>query len=181
MIFPSPINGKVPKISKDAFIATNATIIGDVTIHAGVNIWYNAVLRGDEGTLIIGENTSIQESVTVHTEKDVICKIGKNCIVGHHAMVHGPCVVGDNCMVGINAVVLQGSTIGEGTMIAGGAVARKEIPRLSLIAGVPAIIKKQLPESRLEQAAAAAIDYVQRGQKFKEKGYNHPNLDQYLF
>ena len=168
-------------ISKDAFIAPNATIIGDVTIHAGVNIWYNVVLRGDEGTLIIGENTSLQEHVAVHTEKLVTCKIGKNCIVGHHAMIHGPCDVGDNCMIGINAVVLQGTTVGEGTMIASGAVARKEIPRLKLLAGVPAIIKKDLPESRIESASAAAIDYVKRGDIFRKEGYNHPDLEKYLF
>lgn len=180
MILPSPITGKIPKIAKDVFIAANATIIGDVTIYPGVNIWYGAVLRGDEGPLIIGANTSIQEHVAVHTEKNVTCKIGANCIVGHHAMVHGPCDVGDGCMVGINAVVLQGTTVGEGTMIGSGGVARKEIPRLSLIAGVPAVIKKQLPESRLEQAKAAAIDYVERGRKFREK-FNHPDLEPYYF
>lgn len=181
MIFPSPITGKEPQISKTAFIASNVTIIGDVIIHPNVNIWYGAVLRGDEGTLIVGENTSIQEHVALHTEKGVKCEIGKNCIVGHHAMVHGPCKVEDHCMIGINAVVLQDTTVGEGTIVASGAVARKEIPKLSLIAGVPAELKKSLGNERIKQAENAAIDYVKRGQAFKENGFNHPDLDKYLF
>ena len=179
MILPSPITGKTPQIDKSAFIAENVTIIGDVIIHANVNIWYGAVLRGDEGTLIVGKNTSLQEHVALHTEHGVTCEIGKNCIVGHHAMVHGPCKVEDNCMIGINAVVLQGTHVGEGCIVASGAVARKEIPKLSLMAGVPAVLKKTLGPDRLEKAAAAAIDYVKRGQKFKEN-YNHPDLDEYL-
>lgn len=181
MIFPSPVNGRKPRISKSAFIAANATIIGDVIIHPNANIWYGAVLRGDEGTLIVGENTSIQDHVALHTEKGVSCKIGNNCIVGHHAMVHGPCIVEDNCMIGINAVVLQDTYIGEGCIIASGAVARKEIPKLSLIAGVPGVLKKTLGPDRIEKAKNAAIDYVERGQKFKNGGHQHPGLDGYLF
>ena len=180
MILPSPITGKIPQISKSAFIAENVTIIGDVIIHPNVNIWYGAVLRGDEGTLIVGENTSLQEHVALHTEHGVTCEIGKNCIVGHHAMVHGPCKVEDHCMIGINAVVLQGTHVGEGTIVASGAVARKEIPKLSLVAGVPAILKKTLDPSRIEKARNAAIDYVKRGQAFK-KEFNHPDLEKYLF
>ncbi len=181
MIIPSPITGKIPKISKSAFIAPTATIIGDVTIHPHANIWFGAVLRGDVGTLIVGENTSIQEHVAMHTTQVGPCHIKENCIVGHHAMVHGPSIVEDHCMVGINAVVLQDSHIGRGTIIASGAVARKKIPAFRLIAGVPAVVKRELSEDRIVPAREAAMHYREYAQAFIDKGLNHPDLESYYF
>jgi carbonic anhydrase/acetyltransferase-like protein (isoleucine patch superfamily) len=180
MIIPSPMNNKSPQIAKDAFIAPTATIIGDVIIKSGANIWFGAILRGDEGTLIIGENTSIQEHVAIHTEPGTTCEIGKNCIVGHHAMVHGPSKVGDNCMIGINAVVLADTQVGEGTIVAGGAVARKKIPELTLVAGVPAEFKKKLPTERLAESKKEALLYVDRGKKFIEKGHIHSEMKNFI-
>ncbi|MHA1584121.1 MAG: gamma carbonic anhydrase family protein [Promethearchaeota archaeon] len=175
------MSGKKPRISKDAFVASTAVIIGDVTIEAGANIWYGAVLRGDIGPIHVGKNTSIQENVTLHVEENLGCTIGDNVIVGHQAMVHGPCNVGDCAMIGINAVVLQHTTIGKGTMVASSATARKEIPPMKLVVGTPAKVKKDLPEERIEQAIEAAKHYAQFAQKFKDAGLNHPNIEPYLF
>ncbi|MCK4383786.1 MAG: gamma carbonic anhydrase family protein [Candidatus Lokiarchaeota archaeon] len=107
LIMPSPITGKVPQIHESAFIAPTAVIIGDVTIGEGSNIWFGAVLRGDWGSIIVGRNTSIQENVTIHNQVASIVDIGDDCIIGHHAMIHGPCTIGNGCLVGIGANVLH--------------------------------------------------------------------------
>jgi len=100
MIIPSPVNGIKPKISPKAFIAPNATIIGDVTIEAGANIWYGAVLRGDTCSIKIGKNTSIQDNCVLHSQAGTECVIEDHVIVGHSAMIHGPCVVERCSLIG---------------------------------------------------------------------------------
>jgi len=84
-IIPSPETGKEPEIHNSAYIAPTAVIIGDVTIGEGSNVWFGAVLRGDWGTIKIGNNTSIQENVTIHIEAGSSVIIGNDCIIGHHA------------------------------------------------------------------------------------------------
>ncbi|XEO79097.1 Carnitine operon protein CaiE [Candidatus Lokiarchaeum ossiferum] len=180
MIFPSPITGKSPQISKKAFIAENATIIGDVIIEAGANIWYGAVLRGDECTIRVGKNTSIQENVTLHSQPGTECIVRDNIVVGHHAMIHGPCDIGSGSLIGINAVVLQGTTVGKGAIVAASATARKEIPSLTLVMGTPAKPKRELGEDHLENAIQAATDYVERGQKFIEAGRSQKGSEHYF-
>lgn len=84
-VIPSPETGKEPEIHNTAYIAPTAIIIGDVTIGEGSNVWFGAVLRGDWGSIKIGNNTSIQENVTIHLEANSSVYIGNDCIIGHHA------------------------------------------------------------------------------------------------
>ena len=112
IIIPSPITGKMPKIHDSVYIAPTAVIIGDVIIEENTNIWFGAVIRADRGPIKIGKNTSIQENVTIHNEVISTVEIGDNCIVGHHAMVHGSCTIGNGCLVGIGANVLHQSKMG---------------------------------------------------------------------
>jgi carbonic anhydrase/acetyltransferase-like protein (isoleucine patch superfamily) len=181
MIFPSPITGIKPKISQSAFIAENAVIIGDVTIEAGANIWYGAVLRGDRCRIYVGKNTSIQEHVTLHSEPETECIVKDHIIAGHNCIIHGPCVVDSGVMVGINAVVLQGTIVGKASIIAGGSTARKEVPAFTMVAGAPAIVKKNLPPESFENAIITAEKYVNTAQGFIAAGRNHPNLEEYFF
>jgi carbonic anhydrase/acetyltransferase-like protein (isoleucine patch superfamily) len=169
LIIPSPRTSKVPHIHESAFIAPTAVIIGDVTIGEGSNIWFGAVLRGDWGTIIIGNNTSIQENVSIHTTIGSTVSIGNDCIIGHHAMVHGPCTIGNGCLVGIGANVIHKSKMGDGAVLgAGGVLLGKEIPPRTLAVGVPAVVKKQLPQKgKLEGAKATGI-YAENGKLFKE-------------
>ena len=180
LIMPSPRTGKVPQIHESAFIAPTAVIIGDVTIGEGSNIWFGAVLRGDWGTIIIGKNTSIQENVTIHNMVGSTVDIGDDCIIGHHAMIHGPCTIGNGCLVGIGANALHQSKLGEGAILAAGAVLlRKEIPSRTLAAGVPATIKKQLPQKGKKEGAKSAGEYAKNGKFFKaffEKNPGYSNL-----
>ncbi len=181
MILKSPVTGKIPKISKTAFIAPTAVILGDVTIEAGANIWYGAVLRGDLCGIHIGKNTSIQDNAVLHSELNTECWVGDNIIVGHKATVHGPCRVGSNSMIGIDSVVLQGTEIGEGVLLGAGAVARNQIPKLSLMVGVPAKKKRDLDETFMETAKEDALHYVEIAQQYISQGMNHPGVEKYWY
>ncbi|MFX0031085.1 MAG: gamma carbonic anhydrase family protein [Promethearchaeota archaeon] len=175
---PSPQTGKTPQIHETVYIAPTAIIIGDVTIDKGSNIWFGAVLRGDWGTIIIGKNTSVQENVTIHNEMGSTVKIGDNCIIGHHAMVHGPCTIENGCVVGIGSNVLHRSRMGEGSQIGAGAVlVNKEIPPRVLAVGVPAEIKKELPQTGKLVGEKTSDEYAKNGKNFKEFYRKNP---QYL-
>ncbi|MFX0075449.1 MAG: gamma carbonic anhydrase family protein [Candidatus Hermodarchaeota archaeon] len=175
LIIPSPRTGKEPQIHESVYIAPTAVIIGDVTIGEGTNVWFGAVLRGDWGTIIIGKNTSIQENVTIHNEEGSTVDIGDDCIIGHHAMIHGPCTIANGCLVGIGANVLHRSKMGEGAILGGGAVLLgKEVPPRTLAAGVPASIKKQLPQNGKVEGAKSSGKYVENGKIFKKFFEDNP-------
>jgi carbonic anhydrase/acetyltransferase-like protein (isoleucine patch superfamily) len=180
IIMPSPRTGKKPQIHETAYIAPTAVIIGDVSIGERSNIWFGAVLRGDLGTIIIGDNTSIQENVTVHTTVASTVDIGDDCIIGHNAMIHGPCTLGNGCLVGIGAKVLHRSKMGEGAVLgAGGVLVGKEIPPRTLAVGVPAVVKKQLRQTGKMEGAKTSGEYAINGEKFKiffEKNPEYLNL-----
>lgn len=174
MIIESPNSGIKPKIHESVFVAPNAVIIGDVEIGEGSNIWFGAVLRGDWGTIKIGKHTSIQENVTIHIEVDDTAIIGDNCIIGHHAMIHGACEIGNGCLIGIGANVLRGAKLGNGCLLGGGAVlTNKEVPPGKLVVGIPASIKKDLPNSDTLIAEPYADGYYKNGQMFKKYFEEH--------
>ncbi len=169
IIMPSPRTGKEPQIHDSAFIAPSATVIGNVIIEEGVNVWFGAVIRGDWGLIKIGKNTSVQENVTIHIEVGAECIIGSNCIIGHHAMIHGPCIVEDGCLVGIGSNLINNSKLGEGSLLGAGAVlSNKEIPPRSLAVGIPAKVIKQLPEKGKLIGEKTTGEYVKNGKFFKE-------------
>jgi carbonic anhydrase/acetyltransferase-like protein (isoleucine patch superfamily) len=178
MIIKSPFNGTIPKIHPTAFIAPSVVIIGDVRIRAYTNIWFNAVLRGDWGALEIGQNTSIQENVVIHSRPNAVCKIGNNVRLGHSCMCHGPCIIGDYALVGIHASVLDGANLGKGSVLAGGSVLRSKTEDFSLYAGIPAIKKKKYPNKSLNEFSSNI--YVENGQKFKRAGYNQKIPEEYI-
>ena len=177
IIIPSPVTGIKPQIHDSVFIAPTAVIIGDVTIGKGSNIWFGAVLRGDWGTIRIGENTSIQEHVAIHIEKGKSVIIGDNCIIGHHAMIHGPTIINNGCLVGIGAKVLHNTKLGEGVMIGAGAVlVNKVIPPRTLAVGIPAKIKKELEAEGKLIGEMTSGEYVENGAIFKEAFEKDPHF-----
>jgi carbonic anhydrase/acetyltransferase-like protein (isoleucine patch superfamily) len=149
-----------PKVYSECFIAPNATIIGEVTIEKGASIWYGAVLRGDESTIFIGEGTNIQDNVVVHTIPTSPVTVGKNCSVGHGAVVHG-CTIHDNVIIGINATILDGAEVHSGAIIGANALVkeRQVIPANSLAVGVPAKVVRENDAKLLEVAQANASQY----------------------
>lgn len=137
--------------------ADNATVVGDVTLGNNVSIWYNAVLRGDSGKITVGDGTNIQDGAILHEETT----LGKNCTVGHGAIVHG-CTVGDNCVIGMGAIVLNGAVIGSNCIVGAGALVtgKMNAPDGSMILGSPAKVVKELTEQQIADNAQSALDYI---------------------
>ena len=144
-----------------AWIAPNATVVGDVTLQEDVSIWYGAVLRGDSGAITVGRGTNIQDNCVLH-EKTTI---GDGCTVGHGAIVHG-CTIGNRCMVGMGAMVLTGAVIGDDCLIGAGALVtgKMNAPAGSVLLGSPAKIVKQIPPEQLEEIRLDGENYIRLAQ-----------------
>ena len=147
-----PFQGARPRIHRSAWIAPNATIIGDVEIGPDSSVFYGCVLRGDVGPIRIGSRCNIQDNSVIHVEREAPCILEDDVTVGHMAMLHGT-HVGAGSLVGMSATLLSRSTIGPGSLIAADALVREvaEIPARSLAAGVPAPVRRELST---EQSAA---------------------------
>lgn len=153
---------KEPVIHPTAYIAPNATIIGDVTVQAGANIWFGAVLRGDKGSIVIGERTSVQDNVVIHVNHRHNTVIGADVVIGHGAVLEG-CQIGDRSLVGMNATVLDGVVVGEACLIAAGAVVTEGmmIEGGWLVAGVPARPKAPLTPEMKQRILLGVAEYQQ--------------------
>lgn len=137
--------GTRPTIAADAFVAATATIIGDVTIEAGASVWYGAVVRGDDGPIVIRERANVQDGSVIHTTPGVTTEIGVRATVAHQCIVHGA-VLEDEALVGNGSVVLDGARIGAGSLIAAMSLVQPgvQIPPGVLAAGVPAVVKRAI-------------------------------------
>ena len=154
---------------EDYWVADNAAVIGSVILENNVGIWFNAVLRGDNEIITIGENSNIQDGVVIHTDIDgfgVI--IGKGVTVGHQAMLHG-CEIGDNSLIGINAVILDGVKIGRDCLIGANTLitSGKEIPDGSLVMGLPGKVVRQLSAEEIGDLELSARHYVDNFKRYK--------------
>ena len=127
-----------PKIHETAFVAPSAQIIGDVEILEGASVWFNCVLRGDAGKITIGKGTNIQDGTVIHEETT----IGENCVVAHQCLVHR-CTVGNNVIIGNGALVFGPAEIGENCVIGAGSVIINNIPKKSIVVGIPGKIKNK--------------------------------------
>ncbi len=156
-----PYKGKYPVLATDVFVAPTAVIIGDVEIAEGANIWYGTVLRGDLAPIRIGANTNIQDNCTIHTDVNKPAIIGLNVTVGHNAVVHG-CTIEDRCLIGMNAVVLSGAHIKSGCVVGAGAVVKEDqvAGPFQLLAGIPAVVKKQFIADDLKILDLVATEYL---------------------
>jgi carbonic anhydrase/acetyltransferase-like protein (isoleucine patch superfamily) len=156
-----PFKGRMPSLASDVFLAPDAVVIGDVTIGAGSRVWYGAVIRGDVHWIRIGERTNIQDVSVLHvTAGTHPLSIGSDVTVGHRAILHG-CTVEDECLIGMGSVVLDGATVGAGSLVAAGALVPvgMQVPRGSLVAGVPAQVKRAIRPEDLERQRRSARHY----------------------
>jgi len=162
-------NGKRPQIADDAFIAPTATIVGDVIIEAGANIWFGVVLRGDEDQIVIGPRVSVQDNTVIHTSPYNKTIIEADATIGHLAMLEG-CHIERGALVGMNATVLDGARVGAGALVAAGSVVRENqvIPPEVLAVGIPAQVKGPLSESARLQATRASADYQNFANNYKK-------------
>ena len=161
--------GKSPRDEGAAFVADNATVQGDVLLKPGTTVWYGAVLRGDSGTLTIGENTNIQDNAVLHCDAGGKVLLGRNGTVGHCALVHG-CTVGDDSLIGMHATLLNHSVVGKRCIIGAGALVPEGmvIPDDSVAVGIPARVIKKITPEQLEHNRANAASYVEEGKTHAE-------------
>lgn len=159
------LSGRIPRIHDSAFVAAGSRIIGDVRLGPGASTWYNAVLRGDSAPITIGANSNLQDNVSVHVDVGHPVVLGENVSVGHNAVVHG-CTIGDGSLIGMGAVVLSGAVIGAGCLVAGGALVLggEEIPDGSLVAGVPAKVRRALSDEEKAGLLRNAEIYLEHAQ-----------------
>jgi carbonic anhydrase/acetyltransferase-like protein (isoleucine patch superfamily) len=172
-----PFRGKTPKIHPSAFLAPNATIIGNVTIGAESSVWFGAVIRGDDPDhgVVIGRRTSIQENCVVHVGHWGPTLVGDDVTVGHGAKFEC-CAIGDRSVVGMNAVILQNAVIGEECVIAANTVVleRAEIPARSVVAGVPGKVKKTLEGGAADWIKGGGQHYVDLSREYLSQGIGRP-------
>lgn len=155
------------KTDEDVLIAEGAAVVGDVTLGKGVSVWYNAAIRGDQGTIIIGENTNVQECAVIH-ERTVI---GRDCTIGHGAIVHG-CTVGDNTLIGMGAIVVTGARIGRDCIIGAGALVtgKMEIPDGSMVLGNPTKVVRPLTEAEIRTIRDSMEEYLEMARWYRQGG-----------
>ena len=160
--------GKRPNLNEEVYISETAVIIGDVTIKKHANIWFGAVIRGDEASITIGENTNIQENCVVHVDYGNNVVIGNRCTIGHGAIIHG-CSIKDNVLVGMGSIILNGAKIGNNTIIGAGSLVtqNKEFEDGVLIFGNPAKAIRKLTEDEIESIKKAYLSYLELSKEFK--------------
>lgn len=154
---------KKPEVA-GAYLAEDATVIGDVIVGEQASIWYGTVLRGDVDKITIGARTSIQDNSVVHCATGMPTVIGNDCVVGHNAVLHS-CTVEDGCLIGMGAVLLDGCKIGAESVIAAGSVVSpgKVIPPRSMVMGVPGKVVRQLTDADLEPTRWSVQHYIEFG------------------
>ncbi|MEU3526198.1 gamma carbonic anhydrase family protein [Streptomyces sp. NPDC038707] len=145
------IGGKEPRVDPEAFVAPTASVVGDVTVREGASVWYGAVVRGDIEKITVGARANVQDNVTLHADPGFPVSIGERVSIGHNAVVHGA-TVEEDCLIGMGATVLNGAVIGAGSLVAAQALVPQGmvVPPGSLVAGVPAKVRRALSEEERE-------------------------------
>jgi carbonic anhydrase/acetyltransferase-like protein (isoleucine patch superfamily) len=162
--------GRDPRVPEDAFVAPNATLVGDVELGAEASVWFGAVLRGDFDRIVIGEGSCVQDNAVVHTAEALPTIVGANVAVGHAAMLEG-CIVEDGALIAMGAIVLQRARVGAGALVAAGSVVREgqEIPPGVVAAGIPAVVKKAVDGSSRQWIETAAAEYRELRRRYLEE------------
>ena len=150
-----------PAVASAAFVAPNATVLGDVTLGAQSSVWYGCVLRGDINSIVIGEGTNIQDLAMVHLADDYGVKVGAYCTIGHSAIIHA-CEIGDECLIGMGATILDGAKIGDRCIVGANALVTQRFtaPPGSMILGSPAKVVRPLTESEQAGLRSWAEKYI---------------------
>jgi len=160
---------KKPTVEEDVYISETSVIIGDVTLKKNTNVWFGAVLRGDADSIIIGENTNIQENTIIHVDKNEHVEIGNGCTIGHGAIIHG-CKIGNNTLIGMGAIILNGAKIGNNTIVGAGSLVtqNKKFEDGVLIIGNPAKVVRNLTEEEIKNNKKSCLEYIELSKKIKQ-------------
>jgi len=161
---------EVTLVGEGHFIAPNAAVIGDVTLHESSSVWFGCVIRGDAERIEVGARSNIQDGTVMHADPGFPLVVGEDVTVGHNAMLHG-CTIGDGSLVGINAVVLNGAKIGKGCLIGANALVTEgiEVPDGAMVLGSPGKIKTTLSQEQQQGLRLSAEHYVANGQRYLQE------------
>ncbi|NJR65052.1 MAG: gamma carbonic anhydrase family protein [Leptolyngbyaceae cyanobacterium CRU_2_3] len=154
-----------PNLSHAAFIAPNATVIGQVEVAAGASIWYGAVVRGDVEWIRIGESTNIQDGAILHVDLGLPTVLEAYITVGHRAVIHSA-HIGQGTLIGIGAIVLDGVSVGAGCIVGAGSVVTKDVPERSLVMGIPAKVVRSVSDTE-------AADLIEHARKYEKLALVH--------
>ncbi|MEQ1437746.1 gamma carbonic anhydrase family protein [Fontimonas sp. SYSU GA230001] len=162
------LEDRMPRIAEEAWVAPNATVIGDVTLAAGASVWFNCVLRGDTDRIVVGEGSNVQDGSVLHTDPGIVLRVGRGCTVGHMVMLHG-CEIGDGSLVGIGAVVLNGARIGAQSIVGARSLVTegKQFPDGVLIMGTPAKVVRELTAAEKQMIAGMGQHYVANAARYR--------------
>lgn len=161
------LSGRTPQVHQSAWIAPNATVIGDVRIGEHASLWFSAVLRADGDAITVGSESNIQDGCVAHADRGVPLSLGSGVTVGHNAVLHG-CQIEDDVLIGMGAIVLNGAFVGAGSIIGAGAMIPEGsvIPPGSLVLGVPGRVRRDTTAAERQAIRANARLYVERVRDF---------------
>ncbi|MGW0497318.1 gamma carbonic anhydrase family protein [Streptomyces sp. NPDC003007] len=163
------IGGREPEIDETAFVAPTASVIGSVVLGAGASVWYGAVVRGDVEAISVGASSNVQDNGTLHADPGFPVRVGERVSIGHNAVVHGA-TVEDDCLIGMGATVLNGAVIGAGSLVAAQALVPQGmvVPPGSLVAGVPAKVRRELSEEERQGVTLNGTMYAELAKAHRE-------------
>jgi carbonic anhydrase/acetyltransferase-like protein (isoleucine patch superfamily) len=162
------LGDRTPRIAATAWVADNASVIGEVVLEDEASIWYGAVLRGDNDLITIGRRSNVQDGSVLHTDTGFKLTLGEGVTIGHQVMLHG-CTVGDGSLIGIQSVLLNGAKIGRHSIVGAGSLVTegKEFPDGALIVGSPAKVVRMLTPEQIARLAMSAAHYVANAQRHR--------------
>jgi len=166
------LDGIAPQLpaSGEVWVAPDANVIGRMVLDERVSVWFGATLRGDNEPIVIGEGSNIQEGSVLHTDPGCPLTVGRDCTIGHKAILHG-CTIGDGSLIGMGATVLNRAVIGRGCLIGAGALVTegKEIPDGSLVMGAPARVVRSLDADAIARLLESARRYQANMLRFRDR------------
>ena len=157
------------QVEEGVWVAENAVVVGNVLLKENSSVWFNAVIRGDNDLITIGEGANIQDGSVLHSDPGSPLTVGANVTIGHKVMLHG-CDIGEGSLVGINSVVLNNARIGKNCIIGANALITegKEIPDNSLVMGSPGKVVKTMTDDQAKAVKFSAIHYVENARTFRD-------------
>ncbi len=162
------LEDRIPQVEPSSFVAPSADVIGSVVLEAWASLWFNAVARGDNETITIGQRSNVQDNCVLHTDPGIPLLIGRNVTIGHCVMLHG-CTIGDGCLIGVGSVILNHAHIGESCLVGANTLIteRKKFPPRSMIMGSPGRVLRALDDQEVEQLAQLAQIYVDKIARYR--------------
>ncbi|MDN5568782.1 MAG: gamma carbonic anhydrase family protein [Paracoccus sp. (in: a-proteobacteria)] len=162
------LDDMTPQIDPTAWVAPDAQIMGNVVLEDQASVWFGAVLRGDNEEIRVGAGSNVQDLCCLHTDPGHLLLIGRDCTIGHRAILHG-CTIGDGALIGMGATILNGAVIGDGALIGAGALIAegKQIPAGALVMGAPGKVVRMLDDAAIEGLRASAARYRANAARFR--------------